>query len=117
VSRCLAEEFAKNSKPKGFEDTVPTLLHAYANVFSETAFDSILEHCIWDHAIELEREPSPGFCKVYLIILTEQMEIDPFLEEALVTGHIRQSKSPLEPWSSLSRRKMGKFTLSRTTKL
>jgi hypothetical protein len=27
--------------------------------------------------------------------LTEQMEMDAFLEEALATGHIRQSKSPL----------------------
>jgi hypothetical protein len=44
VSRCLAEASAKNSKPKCFEDTVPTSLHAYANVFSETAFDSLPEH-------------------------------------------------------------------------
>jgi hypothetical protein len=34
VSRCLAEAFAKNSKPKGFEDTVLTSLHTYADVFS-----------------------------------------------------------------------------------
>jgi hypothetical protein len=27
--------------------------------------------------------------------LTEQTEMDTFLEEALATGHIRQSKSPL----------------------
>jgi hypothetical protein len=39
VSRHLAEVFAKNSKLKGFEDIVLTSLHAYANVFSETAFD------------------------------------------------------------------------------
>jgi hypothetical protein len=61
VSGCLAEAFAKNSKPKGFEDTVPTTLHEYANVFSETAFDSLPECHKWDHTIELEREPSPGF--------------------------------------------------------
>jgi hypothetical protein len=40
VSGRLAEAFAKNSKPKGFEDIVLTSLHTYANVFSETAFDS-----------------------------------------------------------------------------
>jgi hypothetical protein len=40
VSGRLAEAFAKNSKPKGFEDMVPTSLHTYADVFSETAFDS-----------------------------------------------------------------------------
>jgi hypothetical protein len=37
VSGHLVEAFAKNSKPKGFEDIVPTTLHGYADVFSETA--------------------------------------------------------------------------------
>jgi hypothetical protein len=55
VSRRLAEAFAKNSKPKGFEDTVPTSLHTYADIFSETAFDSLPERRKWDHTIELER--------------------------------------------------------------
>jgi hypothetical protein len=95
VSRCLAEAFSKNSKPKDFEDIVPTFLHTYADVFSETAFDSLPECRKWDHAIELEREPSPGFHKVYPMTLTEQTEMDAFLEEALATGCIRQSKSPL----------------------
>jgi hypothetical protein len=95
VSRRLAEVFAKNSQPKGFEDTVPMSLHTYADVSSETAFDSLPERCKWDHAIELEREPSPRFRKVYLMTLTEQTEMDAFLEEALATGRIRQSKSPL----------------------
>jgi hypothetical protein len=76
VSRCLAEAFAKNSKPKGFQDIVPTLFHAYANIFSKIAFNSLPEHHKWDHAIELEHEPSPGFCKVYPMTLTEQTEID-----------------------------------------
>jgi hypothetical protein len=92
VSGHLAEASAKNSKPKGFEDIVPISLHANADVFSETAFDSLPEHRKWDYAIELEREPSPGFHKVYLMTLTEQTEMDAFLEEALATGRIRQSK-------------------------
>jgi hypothetical protein len=95
VSRRLAEAFAKNSKPKDFHDIVPTSLHAYANVFSETAFDSLPECHKWDHAIELEREPSPGFRKVYPMTLTEQTKMDAFLKEALATGCIRQSKLPL----------------------
>jgi hypothetical protein len=64
VSGHLVEALAKNSKPKCFEDPVPTSLHAYAGVFSETAFDSLPERHKWDHAIELERELSPGFRKV-----------------------------------------------------
>jgi hypothetical protein len=43
VSGRLAEAFAKISKPKGFEDIVLTSLHTYADVFSETAFDSLPE--------------------------------------------------------------------------
>jgi hypothetical protein len=108
VSGCLVEVFAKNSKPKGFEDIVPTL-HTYADVFSETAFNSLPEHCKWDHAIELECEPSPGFRKVYPMTLTEQTEMDTFLEEALATGHIRQSKSPLRAPVFFIKKKDGKL--------
>jgi hypothetical protein len=109
VSGHLAEVFAKNSKPKGFEDIVPTSLYAYANVFSETAFDSLPERCKWDHPIELECEPSPGFCKVYPMTLTEQAEMDTFLEEALATGCIRQSKSPLGAPVFFIKKKDGKL--------
>jgi hypothetical protein len=109
VSGRLVEVFAKNSKPKGFEDIVPTSLHTYADVFSEMAFDSLPECCKWDHAIELEREPSPGFHKVYPMTLTEQTEMDTFLEKALATGHIRQSKSPLGALVFFIKKKDGKL--------
>jgi hypothetical protein len=59
------------------------------------AFNSLPECCKWDHTIKLEQEPSPGFRKVYPMTLTEQTEMDAFLEEALATGRIRQSESPL----------------------
>jgi hypothetical protein len=109
VSGHLAEAFAKNSKPKGFEDIVPMSLHAYADVFSETAFNSLPERCKWDHTIELECELSPGFWKVYLMTLTEQTEMDAFLEEALATGRIRQSKSPLGAPVFFIKKKDGKL--------
>jgi hypothetical protein len=109
VSRCLAEASAKNSKPKDFHDIVPTSLHAYANIFSETAFDSLPERRKWDHTIELEHEPSPGFRKVYPMTLMEQMEMDTSLEEALATGHIRQSKSPLRALVFFIKKKDGKL--------
>jgi hypothetical protein len=109
VSGCLAEAYAKDSKPKVFEDIVLMSLHAYADVFSETAFDSLPERRKWDHAIELEREPSPGFCKVYLMMLIEQTEMDAFLEEALATGRIRQSKSPLGATVFFIKKKDGKL--------
>jgi hypothetical protein len=108
VSRRLAKAFAKNSKPKDFEDTVLMSLHTYADIFSETAFDSLPECCKWDHTIELEYEPSPRFHKVYPMTLTEQTEIDPFLEEA-ATGHIRQSTAPLGALVFFIKKKYGKF--------
>jgi hypothetical protein len=77
VSGRLAEAVAKNSKPKGFEDMVPMSLHTYADVFSETAFDSLPKCRKWDHAIELEREPSPGFRKVYPMTLQSKRKWTP----------------------------------------
>jgi hypothetical protein len=109
VSGRLAEAFAKNSEPKGFEDIVPMSLHSYAVVFSETAFDSLPERRKWDHAIELECEPSPRFHKVHPMTLTEQTEMDTFLEEALASGHIRQSKSPLGAPVFFIKKKDGKL--------
>jgi hypothetical protein len=109
VSGRLAEVFAKNSEPKGFEDIVPTSLHSYTDVFSETAFDSLPERRKWDHTIELEREPSPGFRKVYPMTLTEQTEMDALLEEALAMGRIRQSKSPLGAPVFFTKKKDGKL--------
>jgi hypothetical protein len=109
VSGRLAEAFAKNSKPKGFEDTVPTSLHTYADIFGETAFNSLPERRKWDHAIGLEREPSPGFREVYPMTLTEQTEMDAFLEEALATKRIKQSKSLLGAPVFFIKKKDGKL--------
>jgi hypothetical protein len=48
------------------------------------------------------------------MMLTEQTEMDAFLEEALTTSCIRQSKSLLGAQSSSSRRRMVSSILSRT---
>jgi hypothetical protein len=67
------------------------------------------EHRKWDHTIELEREPSPRFRKVYPMTLTEQTEMDAFLEEVLATRRIRQSKSPLGALVFFIKKKDGKL--------
>jgi hypothetical protein len=61
VSQCLAEAFTKNSKATSFCDAVPSTLHEFEDIFSEGAFDHLPKWRKWDHAIELEREPSPVF--------------------------------------------------------
>jgi hypothetical protein len=61
VSGRLAEAFTKNSTPKEFHEIVPTALHSYEDVFSETACNTLPKRRKRGHAIELEREPSPCF--------------------------------------------------------
>jgi hypothetical protein len=95
VSQRLAEAFTKNSKATSFRDAVPSSLHEFEDVFSEGTFNHLPKRRKWDYAIELEREPSPGFCKVYPMSPEEQTELDAFLEESLATGWIRHSKSPI----------------------
>jgi hypothetical protein len=95
VSGHPAEVSTKNSKPKESHEIVLMAMHGYANVFSEIACDILPQHRKFNHAIELECEPSPGFREVYPMTLTERWEMDAFPEEALATSLIRQSKLPL----------------------
>jgi hypothetical protein len=96
VSQRLAEAFAKNSEAKSFRDVVPESLFEFEDVFSKEAFDSLPERRKWDHAIELEREDElPSTRKVYPMSPEEQKELDDFLEEALASGRVRPSKSPV----------------------
>src|SRR3981189_3018423 len=95
VSQCLAEAFTRNSKATSFRDAVPSSLHEFEDIFSEGTFDHLPKWRKWDHAIELEREPSPGFRKVYPMSPEKQTELDTFLEEALATGRIQHLESPI----------------------
>jgi hypothetical protein len=109
VSTRLAEAFAKNSQTKSFRDVVPDHLHDFEDLFSKASFDSLPERRKWDHAIELDRDPAPGFRKVYPMSLEEQKEMDDFLEEALATGRIRPSKSPIGAPVFFVKKKDGKL--------
>jgi hypothetical protein len=83
----------KNSGQASFQDSVPESLHDFEDIFSKESFDSLPNWHKWDHAIELECDPEPGFCKVYPMMLEEQEELDVFLEEALSTSRICPSRS------------------------
>src|ERR1700726_2946381 len=109
VSQRLAEAFSKNSEKPTFRDLVPESLHNFEDVFNKESFDSLPERRKWDHAIELESDPKPGFRKVYPMSLEEQAELDAFLEAALSTGRIRPSKSPLGAPIFFVKKKDGKL--------
>jgi hypothetical protein len=88
---------------------MPESLHDFEDVFSKESFDSLPDQRKWDHTIELERDPEPGFHKVYPMTLEEQEELDVFLEEALSTGHIHPSRSPIGAPVFFVKKKDGKL--------
>jgi hypothetical protein len=89
------EAFAKNVDEKSFHNVVLEALHEFGEVFAKESFNTLPERT-WDHAIELERKDELLTTqKVYPMSPEEQKELDAFLEEALSTGRIRPSKSPI----------------------
>ena len=112
VSTDLAADQFKNTPTSSFYDSVPPYLHGFEDIFAKEAFDSLPGHRQWDHAIELDCEPSStGTRKVYPLSLDEQAELDAFLEEALSTGRIRPSKSPIGAPVFFVKKKDGKLRL------
>jgi len=71
----------------------------------------LLEHCKWDHMIELTPGAEPKSSKVYLLFPLEQEELDAFLEENLRTGRIRPSKSPITAPVFFIKKKNGSLQL------
>ena len=59
--------------------------------------------------IDLEHDPKPGFHRVYPMLLVKQAVMDTFLEEALATGWIRPSKSPIGAPVFFVKKKDGKL--------
>ena len=103
ISQRLAEGFARNTKAhptlptggSGSKNPIPDYVKVFGQVFSEEGFAKLPNRKPWDHAIELVPGAQPKGCKVYLISVTEQSELDHFLTENLETGRIRPSKSPM----------------------
>jgi hypothetical protein len=77
--------------------------------FVSAAFASSIPSAMRSANSLADSRVEPGFRKVYPMTLTEQTEMDTFLEEALATGHIRQSKSPLGAPVFFIKKKDGKL--------
>jgi hypothetical protein len=61
----------------------------------EESFDALPEWKKWDHTIELVPNAQTHNCKIYPLSPVEQKGLDEFIEENLMSGHIRSSKSPM----------------------
>ncbi|KAG5734827.1 hypothetical protein E4T56_gene629 [Termitomyces sp. T112] len=105
TSQQLAQVFAANSMLQEFWDVVFPYLHAFEYVFSKALFDLLLEHKLWDHAIELLPDSMPTSCKVYLLAPKEQDEFNAFLQENLDSSCIYSSKSSIASLAFFIKRK------------
>jgi len=65
--------------------SLPAYVAEFRSMFTKEDFDILLEHCKWDHTIELIPRAEPKSSKVYLLSPLEQAELDAFLEENLRT--------------------------------
>jgi hypothetical protein len=103
ISQRLVESFARNSEANptlptggcGSKNPIPDYVKIFGQVFSEEGFAKFPNLKPWDHAIELVPGTQPKGCKIYLISVTEQSELDCFLTENLETGCVWQFKSSM----------------------
>jgi hypothetical protein len=97
VSQRITEGMAKNAPHNEIPalNLVPSQYRDYDEVFSKESFDSLPEHRLWDHAIEIIPDAKIPNRKLYPLSIEEQAQLDAFLEENLSSGRIRPSKSPI----------------------
>jgi hypothetical protein len=93
ISQRLAEAFKTNSKMDS--PLILKYLKGFTSVFSKNSFDVLLEPKEWDHTIKIIPGSKASNCKVYLLLPSEQKELDAFLKENLRTGCIQPFKSPM----------------------
>ena len=75
---------------------VPAQYHDFRDVFSkEEAFHRLPPWKAWDHAIDLTPGTELPHSQTFPLSPAEQKELDDFLWENLVNGHIHPSKSPM----------------------
>ena len=87
VSQQLAKAFHKNTQPKikMFHKSVLTHFYNFEDLFAKLSFDHLPDCKVWDHAIELVPGAKASSFKVYLLVSSEQMEMDAFIQS---NGHI-----------------------------
>ena len=71
------------------ENTRPTYLEPYRELFEKQNFDKLPERRKWDHEITLtDKAPPEITAKVYPMTEVEKEELDKVLDEALKSGRI-----------------------------
>jgi len=85
TSQCLTEEARCSAEAQAATTPLFAYVVEFRSVFAKKDFDILLEHCKWNHAIELIPGAEPKSSKVYPLSPLEQAELDAFLEKNLRT--------------------------------
>lgn len=109
-SQQIAEKANEAKAEKTFEEMVPKEYREFTKVFLEQESQWLPAHKPWDHAIDLVPGASDSICtKIYPMSLTEQEELNHFLDENLAKGYIEPSKSPMASPVFFIKKKDGKL--------
>jgi len=86
------------SRSEGIEEIRGDIPEEYQDfndqVFNKAVFEKLLDQFKWNHAIELISNATLKNCKIYLLNVKEQEELNKPLKEHLKSGRIKPSKSP-----------------------
>jgi hypothetical protein len=110
-SQKIAEEVNKQKQAKPLEEIIPERYRdKYSKVFSEQESERLPEHKPYDHTIDFVPGASTNIrTKIYPMSLSEQAELDTFLEENLAKGYIQHSKSSIASPVFFIKKKDGKL--------
>ncbi len=92
-SQQLAQEAQKAEESQPLEDMVLVQYCNFRDVFSKEAFDELPPWKTWDHAIDLTPGAELPHSQTFSLSPAEQKELNNFLHENLMNGHICPSKS------------------------
>src|SRR5258708_23429819 len=92
-SQQLAHEAQKAEESQPLEDMVLVQYCNFRDVFSKEAFDELPPWKTWDHAIDLTPGAELPHSQTFSLSPAEQKELNNFLHENLMNGHICPSKS------------------------
>ena len=91
------EDIEKALAPKTYTDPatkLPKQYHDFLDVFSRKEADTLPEHRLYDHRIELEPGKTPPYGPLYGMSQNELKVLKKYLEDNLRKGFIRASSSP-----------------------
>jgi len=94
VKERVVKKIERNKDEKVLKKLVPKRFWKWKKAFEKKKSERMSVQKAWDHAIELKKGFTPKKGKVYSLSREEKEEVQVFIENQLIKGYIRPSKSP-----------------------